>query len=218
MQPGESEVPRAHVRMPLESERLASGHPDSAPRAVDDSETEPSQPRPDRGRVWHRFQPGNHGVARLAPCRNRAYSAGAPELAAWVHNVLTDSFLAAYQSFGPCPLTVAEADQFVAEQTRIGALLDASPLPSTANELARWIVDHPALASTRHQADAVAFLRNPPLPLSVRVGYRLLFHAAAVFATCAVLMGVDGRIARGVLVANMSLGLSMYGERVARIP
>jgi uncharacterized protein (DUF2236 family) len=118
--------------------------------------------------------------------RNRAYSAGTPELAAWVHNVLTDSFLAAYQSFGPCPLTVAEADQFVAEQTRIGALLDASPLPSTANELARWIVDHPALASTRHQADAVAFLRDPPLPLPVRVGYRLLFHAAAATIPLAV--------------------------------
>jgi hypothetical protein len=31
-------------------------------------------------------------------------------------------------------------------------------------------------------------------------------------------MGVDGRTARGVLVENMSLGLSMYGERVTRIP
>lgn len=112
--------------------------------------------------------------------RDRPYSAGTPELAAWVHNVLTDSFLGAYQSFGPCPLTVAEADQFVAEQTRIGALLNASPLPSTADELVRWIVEHPALASTRHQADAVAFLRDPPLPFSVRLGYRLLSQAAIV--------------------------------------
>lgn len=111
--------------------------------------------------------------------RDRAYSAGNPELAAWVHNVLTDSFLAAYRSFGLRPLTVAEADQFVAEQTRVGALLTASPLPSTAGDLARWIVEHPALARTRHQADAVEFLRDPPLPLAVRVGYRLLFQAAA---------------------------------------
>ncbi|MFN7148153.1 MAG: oxygenase MpaB family protein [Microthrixaceae bacterium] len=112
--------------------------------------------------------------------RDRAYSAGTPELAAWVHNVLTDSFLAAYQSFGPSPLTAAEADQFVAEQTRIGALLNASPLPSTADELGRWIVEHPALGSTRHQADAVEFLRDPPLPLTVRLGYRLVFEAAVV--------------------------------------
>jgi len=110
--------------------------------------------------------------------RDRAYSAGTPELAAWVHNVLTDSFLAAYQSFGPCPLTVAEADRFVAAQTRVGALLNASPLPSTADELVRWIVEHPALASTQHQVDAVEFLRDPPLPLSVRFGYRLVSEAA----------------------------------------
>ncbi len=112
--------------------------------------------------------------------RNYAYSAGTPELAAWVHNVLTDSFLTAYQSFGPRPLTAAEADQFVAEQTRIGVLLNASPLPSTASELARWIVEHPALASTQHQADAIEFLRDPPLPLAVRLGYRQIFQAAVV--------------------------------------
>jgi len=110
--------------------------------------------------------------------RNRAYSAGTPELAAWVHNVLTDSFLTAYQHFGPCPLTDGEADQFVEEQTRVGALLGASPLPSTANELACWILEHPALASTQHQAEAVEFLRNPPLPVAVRLGYRLVFQAA----------------------------------------
>jgi uncharacterized protein (DUF2236 family) len=119
-----------------------------------------------------------HGPVRGRSERDQPYSAGAPELAAWVHNVLTDSFLVAYQRFGPRPLSIAEADQFVAEQARIGALLNASPLPSTADELARWIVDHPALASTQHQADAVAFLRNPPLPRPVRVGYRLLFQAA----------------------------------------
>jgi uncharacterized protein (DUF2236 family) len=119
-----------------------------------------------------------HGPVHGRSERNRAYSAGTPELAAWVHNVLTDSFLVAYQVFGPCPLTVDEADRFVDEQTRIGALLDASPLPSTAAELSRWIEDHPALESTRHQADAIGFLRDPPLPISVRVGYRLLQNAA----------------------------------------
>ncbi len=110
--------------------------------------------------------------------RNQAYSAGDPAMAAWVHNVLTDSFLCAYQTFGPCPLTVDEANRFVAEQAQIGALLDASPLPSTADELACWIAEHPALASTRNQSDAVEFLSHPPLPLPVRVGYHLLLQAA----------------------------------------
>ena len=110
--------------------------------------------------------------------RDLDYRADAPELAAWVHNVLTDSFLVTYQAYGPAPLTVSDADQFVAEQGRIGALLGASPLPSTASDLARWIEEHPALGSTGHQADAVKFLRDPPLPIPVRIGYRLLQQAA----------------------------------------
>ena len=64
--------------------------------------------------------------------RGRAYSADDPEMAAWVHNVLTDSFLVAYQVFGPKRITTAEADRFVAEQAEVGRLLDASPLPKTA--------------------------------------------------------------------------------------
>lgn len=110
--------------------------------------------------------------------RDRPYSARRPEMAAWVHNVLTDSFLSAFQAFGPKPLSAAEADQFVSEQTRIGALLGASPLPETARALADWIRDHPDRAETEAQFKALGFLRNPPLNLPVRVGYRLLFNAA----------------------------------------
>lgn len=110
--------------------------------------------------------------------RDLPYSAGQPEMAAWVHNVLTDSFLVAYQEFGPRPLSTEEADRFVEEQTRIGALLDAAPLPTTAAELAAWIDEHPALESTRAQANAIEFLRDPPLALPVKVGYKVLMQAA----------------------------------------
>lgn len=134
--------------------------------------------------------------------RNRAYSAGTPELAAWVHNVLTDSFLTAYQHFGPSPLTDAEADQFVEEQTRIGALLSASPLPSTADELASWILEHPALTSTRHQTDALEFLRNPPLPFAVRLGYQLVFQAAIATVPAAI---------RDVIGVNPTCGAEQIG-------
>ena len=115
-----------------------------------------------------------HGTSE----RNLPYSAGRPEMAAWVHNVLTDSFLAAYQAFGPEPLTTAEADQFVLEQTRVGGLLHASPLPETAQELAHWILEHPDRVATKAQTSAVSFLRNPPLNPPVKLGYRLLFDAA----------------------------------------
>lgn len=110
--------------------------------------------------------------------RNKRYSAGNPAMAAWVHNVLTDSFLVAYQHFGPKPLTKEEADRFVQEQTRIGALLDASPLPTSAEELSRWVSDHPALASCQAQKNSIEFLRDPPLPLPVQLGYQPLFQAA----------------------------------------
>ena len=42
-----------------------------------------------------------HRPVRGTSERGRAYSASSPALAAWVHNVLTDSFLAAYQHYGP---------------------------------------------------------------------------------------------------------------------
>lgn len=110
--------------------------------------------------------------------RDCPYSANRPEMAAWVHNVLTNSFLSAYQAFGPQPLSTDDADRFVAEQTKVGELLNAAPLPSTAKELQAWIVNHPAAAVSRAQTSAIEFLRDPPLAIPVRVGYRLLFNAA----------------------------------------
>jgi len=109
-----------------------------------------------------------HGVSE----RHKPYSAGQPALAAWVHNMLTDSFLVAFQSYGPRPLTRDEADRFVGEQARIGALLGAEPRPETADALSAWISEHRDLAPTRAQAQAIAFLRDPPLPIAVKLGYR----------------------------------------------
>ena len=119
-----------------------------------------------------------HQPVRGRSARDRPYSAGTPQMAAWVHNVLTDSFLAAYQTYGPQPLTTPEADRFVAEQAVIGALLDASPLPETAHELSIWVAENPALAGSEAQVNALSFLQDPPLPLGVKIGYRPLFNAA----------------------------------------
>jgi uncharacterized protein (DUF2236 family) len=72
-----------------------------------------------------------------------------------------------------------EADQFVAEQTQVGRLLDASPLPDAADALARWIAEHPDLGTSPGMSEAIAFLRSPPLPLPVRPAYGVLYQAAA---------------------------------------
>ena len=109
--------------------------------------------------------------------RGQPYSASTPELAAWVHNTLTDSFLNAYQRFGG-RLSVAEADQFVVEQTKVGDMLGASPLPTTAASLRAWIAEHPALAPSPGMRTALRFLQNPPISLAQKTGYQVLLNGA----------------------------------------
>lgn len=136
-----------------------------------------------------------HRPVRGTSGRGRRYSASAPALAAWVHNTLTDSFLAAYQHYGPRRLSSDEADQFVREQSEIGALLDADPIPESAADLSAWVSEHPDLDRSHAQRDAVDFLGSPPLSLPVRIGYDLLLHAAAatVPTRIAELVGLEPR-------------------------
>ena len=110
--------------------------------------------------------------------RGIRYAADAPGFAAWVHNALTDSFLQAYLSFGPEPLSEAEQDRFVAEQARIGRLLGADPIPTTATGLRSWINEHPALAASPGMHEAIDFLRSPPLPAIVLPAYQTMVRAA----------------------------------------
>ena len=147
-----------------------------------------------------------HAPVRGRSERDRAYSAGHPEMAAWVHNVLTDSFLAAYRAYGPTPLTAHEADRFVEEQTRIGALLGADPMPETEADLRSWIVDHPEIQRTKALHNAVDFLRDPPLSAPVKMGYKALMNAAVatIPAELGSLIGVEAS-ARGVDLGRKSV-------------
>jgi uncharacterized protein (DUF2236 family) len=124
--------------------------------------------------VRRRHRPVHGQSGRGAP-----YDAADPGLAAWVHNSLTDSFLAAYRAYGTRPCPAADADRYVAEQRRVGVLLDADPLPETAVELAAWISGHPDLAPSAAGREAIAFLRHPPLPPAIRLAYSVLLRAAA---------------------------------------
>ncbi len=110
--------------------------------------------------------------------RGLSYTADDPTLSAWVHNALTDSFLVTHQVYGPGRLTGADADRFVVEQTRVGALLDSDPMPGSAAALASWLEHHPDMAASAGMRQAVTFLRSPPLPLPVKVVYRILYQAA----------------------------------------
>ena len=120
-----------------------------------------------------------HQPVRGSSHRGKAYSAGHPEMAAWVHNVLVDSFLVAYQHYGAEDLTATDADRFVFEQTKLGAMLGSSPLPETARDLNDWVTNHPALEPSPAMRETVNFLRNPAgLSPTVRAGYWALLDAA----------------------------------------
>lgn len=158
-----------------------------------------------------------HRPVRGTSHRGQGYSATQPAMAAWVHNVLVDSFLMAYQVYGPHPLSRAEADQYVAEQTRLGALLGADPLPDTADGLHDWVTTHPDLADSPGMRETVRFLRNPnQLKPTLRAGYWALLDAsvATVPANLRDLLGVHslpGNRFRGrqaVRILRWALGAS----------
>ena len=119
-----------------------------------------------------------HRVVSGVSSRGVEYDADDPGYSAWVHNALTDSFLVANQTFGVDRLTAAEEDQFVLEQTRVGALLGSDPMPTTAAGLSQWIVTHDGVAPSPEMADAVDFLVDPPLDPGLKLGYKVLLEAA----------------------------------------
>ncbi len=129
--------------------------------------------------------------------RDVAYTAGTPRFAAWVHNSLTDSFLAANQAYGRRRLLEAEADQFVREQAEIGRLLDADPLPQTAQDLADWVANHPDVGPSPGMEDAMAFLQDPPLDFAIKAGYVVLAKAAVAIIPERVRSVLDVKVSPG---------------------
>jgi uncharacterized protein (DUF2236 family) len=131
----------------------------------------------------------------------RPYRADDPHLLAWVSITLTSSFLATDRAYAERPVTAATADRFVAEQSRIAALLDprvdlgsigADPwaldalragslplpmvdqgtLPRTVEELGARLADYrPELEITEQGRHALRFLCWPDVEPLVRAAY-----------------------------------------------
>lgn len=119
-----------------------------------------------------------HRVVKGVSSRGIPYDAADPGYSAWVHNVLTDSFLRAHQTYGAMRLTDDEADRFVVEQTRIGSLLGADPMPTTAPALDEWVSGHAEIESSPQMNEVVDFLTDPPLRPGIKLGYMALLEAA----------------------------------------
>jgi uncharacterized protein (DUF2236 family) len=151
-----------------------------------------------------RVHPRVHGTAP----DGRPYRADDPHLLAWVGIALTASFLTAHRRWSPAPLSPADEDRFVLEQSRLSALLDprvdldelrSDPdtsaafrrgdvplpmleegyLPGSAAELDEVLAAYAPELGVNHQGrEALRFLRWPPLPGTVRAGYLTLFGGA----------------------------------------
>lgn len=150
-----------------------------------------------------------HSVVRGTAPDGRAYRADEPHLLAWVSLALTSSFLATDRAFAPRPVGAADADVFVAEQSRAGALLDprvdlaalasdhdaltelragtlALPmiddgtLPTNVAELTAGLAAfRPELAVANQGRQALRFLAWPPVPPTIRAAYLPMFTGAA---------------------------------------
>lgn len=148
-----------------------------------------------------------HRVVQGTSHRDRRYHADDPDLASWVHNALAESFLVAYQAFGPRRLSEGDADRYAAEQQRLGRLVGADTTPATAGELQAWIRDHPAIGSSPGAGEAVPFIASPPAGPLMRAGYKLLY-----WASCATL---PPRLRSAVGVRQVP-GAILMGRMLAR--
>ena len=146
-----------------------------------------------------------HGPVAGTSHRGLAYSAADPEMAAWVHNALVDSFLVAHRTYGPAALSDEAADAYVAEQVRLGRRMGAAPLPATAGALADWLAGHPSLGLSPAGEEAIAFLAGPPLSSPVQVAYRIIHDAAVATVPPPILAAIGLRSRRGAITRGRML-------------
>lgn len=108
------------------------------------------------------------------------YAADDPHLLRWVHIAEVWCFLRAHQHFGARPLTVAEADTYVAQAAVPARRLGGHDLPTSVADLEAQLAGYrPELAVTEAARDAATFLlREPPLPALARPGYGLIAAGA----------------------------------------
>lgn len=118
-------------------------------------------------------------VSGVAP-DGRAYAAFDPHLLAWVHAGQTWAFHAAYQAYGPRPLTAAQSDDYVAAMAQVAIQLGVLDPPRTLAGLEGELTAYRSeLAAGPQARETVAFLLDqPPLTGVERLTYGRLCAAA----------------------------------------
>ncbi|MEY2676791.1 MAG: hypothetical protein RL510_811 [Actinomycetota bacterium] len=106
-----------------------------------------------------------------------SYRAADPDLLLWVHLAFTESFLVAHNTF--CVRTVDE-DEYVEKWGRSVAPLGLAKTPKTRAELDEQVASFDCLRADDLTKRVVSFIKRPPLPVTVRPIYALLFAAAVI--------------------------------------
>jgi uncharacterized protein (DUF2236 family) len=155
------------------------------------------------------------GVDRVT---GRPYAADDPELLLWVHAILVDSFVTAYERFVE-PLPAAEVDRYVGELVRQAELVGLAPEqvpPTWAGNRAFIESQLPALVCSPAARDALDTVLHPPMAAWKRPGWELIGGAAVSILPEYALRLYDlrsGRVSRRVHQAMVGVG----GRLAARV-
>lgn len=106
-----------------------------------------------------------------------SYTAHDPALLSWVHLAFTEAFLGAHLTWGgPIP---GGPDAYVKEWARTGRLMGVENPPTSVAELRAQLAGFTAeLKPDDRVAEAVQFLRSPPVGGGGGIGYRIFFAGA----------------------------------------
>jgi uncharacterized protein (DUF2236 family) len=110
-------------------------------------------------------------VSGIDPTSHRPYRASDPHLLTWVHVTEVDSFLSTARR-GGLSLSAKEADQYVAEQARGGALLGVPDdlVPHTVSDIDDYYRSIQSELNVGAPAREVArFILHPPMPRKVEL-------------------------------------------------
>ena len=146
-----------------------------------------------------------HRAVKGSSHRNLTYTADDADLSAWVHNALSDSFLSAYQHFGPRRLSPADADRFASEQVRLGETVGAEDIPTTASDLAGWIAHHPRTGPSPGAKAVVPFIARPPAGRVMVIGYKFLYWSACATIPRSLRRALGVRRYPGAIVAGRAV-------------
>jgi len=111
----------------------------------------------------------HRGVVGIDPVSHRPYRASDPELLTWVHVTEVDSFLSTARR-GGMAISDEEADRYVAEQARAGALLGVPDelVPHSVAEIAGYYqAIRPELSVGSTAREVLRFVLHPPMPAKI---------------------------------------------------